>query len=217
MDKDITELLLDKEFRTKYRKKLGFIFADIPFGYFSEDPADVPWKQATVNLFATSTMDLATPTSTLLIKMGDRDYDMWRTTLEQAGWSVERDRRVLLQTPPWMQRKAYTSFADCVNAVHFWLIVHVDKRDYYLSQKPFGRACFGFFSFIFLSFCFLFFTHTSHTHTVTHTHTHAHRYSQDRPISKVLQPLRQLSSGPKPIQAANQGWHHRADPRNEHL
>ena len=136
---DVNELLIDKEFREEYRGKIGLIHADIPFGYFKNDHADVPWTQAVATLVATATKDLCTDSGTLLLKMSDHDADMWRTSLQQAGWFVKRDRVVLCQAAPWMRRKAFLSHAECVNPFHFWMIAHAHPRDYYEASKPFGK------------------------------------------------------------------------------
>ena len=136
--KDINELLVDPDFRDKYRNKIQFIHADVPYGYYQQDPADVRWDKTTVTLVATAGMDLCTDNGTLLIKMGDLDAELWRNTLTQAGWFVERDRVVLCQKAPWMKKKSFLSHAPTVNAVHFWLVAHKQRRDYYVASKPFG-------------------------------------------------------------------------------
>ena len=159
--KDLLELLVDDSFRGEYRGKLAFQHADVPYGYFKDDPADILWGQRLVHLVATASKDLATEDGTLVIKMGDAHYDTWRRAMEQAGWFVERDRITLIQQVPWMKRKAYFSRSgDGVNAVHFWMVCHRQRRVYYLAPKPFGTvrvcAC-TFFVFVFVFFVFLFF------------------------------------------------------------
>ena len=115
---DVSLLLRDEAFMKKNVGKVGFIHADIPFGYF-KNPADRPWDVTTVRTVAAATFKLSAPTGTLLIKMGDAGHEMWRTALEQAGWHVERDRKVLLQTAPMMRRKSFLSHSPVVNAVHY--------------------------------------------------------------------------------------------------
>ena len=136
-------MLNDKAFREQYRGKLAFQHADIPFGYFKNDAADIRWSKSLLTLVATASMDLATDDGTFVIKMGDRDAGKWRRAFQQAGWFVERDRVVLLQTVPWMKRKAYTTKGyDGVQACHHWMICHKKKRDFYLAPKAFGTRVF---------------------------------------------------------------------------
>jgi hypothetical protein len=136
--KDINELLKDPAWREKSQKKYGFMHADIPYGYYPQDPADVRWDKDTVTLVATAGYDICTDDGTLLIKMGDLDHELWRSTLIQAGWFVERDRLVLCQKAPWMRKKQFLSHAPTVNAVHFWLVAHKQRQKYYVSPRPFG-------------------------------------------------------------------------------
>jgi hypothetical protein len=149
--KDLQELLTDDGFRNEHRGTLQLQHADIPYGYFQNDPADIPWGPNLIALVATASYDLATRNGTMVIKMGDGNYDMWRTAMQQAGWFVERDRVVLLQKVPWMKRKAWTSRSyDGVNAVHFWMICHKIKRDFVQSPKPFGTSVCVCVVFIFI-------------------------------------------------------------------
>ena len=177
---DIAELLFaDSAFSKKYAGKLGFLHGDIPFGYFLNDPADIRWSQHLATLVATGAKRLLHGTGTILLKMGDKDADMWRTTFEQAGFTVERDRFVLVQRAPWMRRKAYITHADRVNGAHFWMVAHVHKSVYFQSQKPFGtggreegRVCVCVCVHVCVCVCVsIFFFFFLHLHNHTHTHT----------------------------------------------
>jgi hypothetical protein len=75
--KDISELLAENsEFRTLYKKKIGLLHADIPFGYFAQDPADIPYLQSQVTLIAVASKDLLTETGTVVLNMCDRGAGM---------------------------------------------------------------------------------------------------------------------------------------------
>jgi hypothetical protein len=139
--KDLNELLVDEKFRTEYKGRIGFFHADVPFGYFPTDPADKQWTQDTVTRVATACFELGDEVANFLIKMCDRDGEMWRATLIAAGWTVARDRYVLLQGPMWMRRKAFLSQSlDGVNPVHYWM--HAYKQTpgvaQYCAERPFG-------------------------------------------------------------------------------
>jgi hypothetical protein len=139
--RDIVELLQDTNWRDTYRNKFGFQCADIPYGYFKNDIADIPWAQNVVDLVCIGSKDCATETGTLVIKLGDLGHEQWRTAMVQAGWYVERDRITLIQKPPWMRKKAFlTRSPDGVNPVHYWLVAHAKPRDYYQPSKPFGMV-----------------------------------------------------------------------------
>ena len=216
--KDVNLLLNDPTFMKKNEGKVGFIHADIPFGYFNS-VADIPWDEATVRRVAAATYSLCTPTGTLLIKMGDRDQELWRAALQQAGWHVERDRKVLLQRPALMRKKSFISHAPEVNAVHYWLAAHKGTGyNYYQHPKPFGKGGGeaggrgrgrGIISYI--PFPFPSFTIIHHRYT-----PNSHRNYKYRSVPQQLQRVPRRASGPNQWQTARQTGQNRADPGDQH-
>jgi hypothetical protein len=142
----VQELCLDSIFRKKHHNQFGFMLADIPYGYFKNVGHDNVLSQEVVTLLCTAAFDLGTTgtPATFVIKMGDRGPDMWRTTLEQAGWYVERDRVILLQKAPWVKSKAAQSHTGKVNPAHYWMIAHKSPNGYFENPKPFGNEVLSF-------------------------------------------------------------------------
>jgi hypothetical protein len=136
---DLAALLTDQTFLAKFKNRFGFWYGDIPFGYFPDDPADKVWSDSLMTTVATASFACTTETATFVVRMGDRGGEKWREVLEQAGWYVRRDRVMLINSPPWMKRKAFISMSPSgVNATVFWIVAHKNKRAFFESRTPFG-------------------------------------------------------------------------------
>ena len=166
---DVNKLLVDQKFLKENKGRIGCAVADVPYGFFKDDVSDVRWSKGTVTTVATALYSLCHSTGTVVIKMADRDHDLWREALEQAGFHVERDRKHLLDRVAHLRKKAYLSHAPCINGLHYWLIAHKEKRNYYVHAKQFGKEGGGVHSHPLPSFTI---THPySHTFTIITQHS----------------------------------------------
>ena len=198
---DISTLLRDDKFVTKYKGKISLLLADVPFGYFPNRTDDIVWSPEVIALVCAVGKIVTSEHGTICIRMGDRGADGWRTSLEQTGWIVERDRIALAQRPLWMKRKGWMAHKGVkVNPIHYWLLAHKSKN-YYLT-RPFGMLLFP------LSFV---------VYLISEYKTDTRRYYHERGLPQVRVHVFERARGSFGLQVTDAGWHRGADSGDKHL
>ena len=105
------------------------MFGDVPFGYFKNDPADTVFSQAVVTTICTGAHAVLGEGGTFIIKMGDANADMWRESLTQAGFTVRRDRTVIIGRPPFVKVKGFLGSGRPVCVGWFHMTAHKGKLE----------------------------------------------------------------------------------------
>jgi hypothetical protein len=135
--KDILQLLFEKEFLERHKGAIDFIYADIPYGFWKNDPTDTRWTSDQVQSICIGAYACTSTRGSFGIRLSVNEHDMWRKHMLAAGFHVDRDPYLLLQQPPWMKRKAFFMHGEKVNAAHYWLIAH--KSLDFFEARPYGK------------------------------------------------------------------------------
>ena len=115
------------------------MFGDVPFGYFKNDPADIVFSQAVVTTICTGAHAVLDEGGTFIIKMGDANADMWRESLTQAGFTVRRDRTVIIGRPPFVKVTGFHGSSRQVGLQWFHMTARKGKQEeQYVNPVTFG-------------------------------------------------------------------------------
>jgi hypothetical protein len=136
--RDIVDLLQDSDFLEANTGAHNLAYADVPYGFFDLQ-CDIVWDEATIRSVCTGVFKTLMQSGTFVVRLAGEHHDIWRKTLAQAGFHVDRDAHLLLQKPTWMKQKAYFAHTKTLNPMHYWLLARKDARGYFEAQKPFGK------------------------------------------------------------------------------
>ena len=136
--RDIVALLQDAEFLDANKGAHNLVFADIPYGFFKLR-SDILWDETTIRSVCVGVLAVLVESGTFVVRLSGLYHDLWRSCLEQAGFSVDRDAHLLLQRAAWMKQKTYYQYGASCNPTHFWLLARKNRNEFFEANKPFGQ------------------------------------------------------------------------------